>query len=92
MTVVSNKEFVTNQEKYFDLALNEQVFVKKGGNIFILTCASNQEKPDVICELDEDFYRSISIDELHKRVKEDIHQWYKEKNENNSITGGTAIS
>jgi hypothetical protein len=27
MTIVSSKEFASNQEKYFDLALNEQVFI-----------------------------------------------------------------
>jgi len=49
-------------------------------------------KKVVYHEPDEDFYRSISIDELQRRVKEDIHQWYKERNENNSNTKGTTIS
>jgi hypothetical protein len=92
MTVVSNKEFVTNQEKYFDLALREQVFVKKDNDMFIFTKANNEEITDEVFEPDEDFYRSISIDEFHRRVKEDIHQWYKEKNENSRITGGATIS
>jgi hypothetical protein len=34
MTVVSSKEFVSNQKRYFDLALNEQVFIKRGKNMF----------------------------------------------------------
>jgi hypothetical protein len=92
MTVISNKEFATHQEKYFDLALKEQVFVKKGNNMFIFTRANNLETTDEVYEPDEDFYRSIPIDKLHRKVKEDIHQWYKEKNENSSITGSTAIS
>ena len=29
MTIVSSKEFATDQDKFFELALNEQVFVKK---------------------------------------------------------------
>ena len=37
MTIVSSTEFVTNQEKYFDLALEEQVFIQKGDNMFLLT-------------------------------------------------------
>ena len=28
MTVVSSKEFATNQDKYFELALSERVFIK----------------------------------------------------------------
>ena len=47
---------------------------------------------DKVLEPDEDFYRAITIDELRKRVKEDIHQWYKERNESNSITRSTTIS
>jgi len=47
---------------------------------------------DKVLEPDEDFYRAITMDELRKRVKEDIHQWYKEKNESSSITRSTTIS
>jgi hypothetical protein len=36
MTIVSSKEFKTNQDKYFDMALNEQVYIKKGNNMFLL--------------------------------------------------------
>jgi len=36
MTVVSTKEFVTNQNKYFDLALNEQVIIQRGNNMFVV--------------------------------------------------------
>ena len=51
-----------------------------------MTVVSSKETVDEIIyhEPDEDFYNSISMDELLKRVKEDIHQWYKERNENNS--------
>jgi len=38
MTVVSSKDFAINQEKYFEMALNEQVFVQKGENIYLFTC------------------------------------------------------
>ena len=40
MTVVSSKEFVSNEDKYFDLAMNEQVFVQKGDNMFLLVYSS----------------------------------------------------
>jgi biotin carboxyl carrier protein len=38
MTVVNCKEFSANQKKFFNLALNEQVVIKRGKNIFYLTC------------------------------------------------------
>jgi len=44
MTLVSSKEFVSNGNKYFDLALNEQVAIKRGKNIFHLIYSSS-EKP-----------------------------------------------
>jgi hypothetical protein len=36
MTVVSSKEFVSNEDKYFDMALDEQVIVRKGNNMFVV--------------------------------------------------------
>ena len=36
MTTVSSKEFMTNQKRYFDLAVNENVCIKRGKNIFHL--------------------------------------------------------
>jgi predicted transcriptional regulator len=36
MTVVSSKEFATNQRKFYNLALNERVVIKRGKNTFYL--------------------------------------------------------
>ena len=80
MTVVSSTEFATNQDKYFDMAMKEQIFVQRGDDMFLLTRINEHEEPDMIFEPDEDFYRSISMEELCKRVLEDVRQWYKEKN------------
>jgi len=84
MTVVSSKEFVTNQKKYFDLAVNEEVFIKRGKNTFHLICTAVNEPIDemVYNEPDEDFYRSISIDEFKKRalaVAERIDKMYAKR-------------
>ena len=92
MTVISSKEFATKPARYYNLAQNEQVVIKRGKNRFHLTCDNTNTKERVYYEPDDDFYRSISMNELRKRVKEDIHQWYKGKNESNSITRSTAIS
>ena len=43
MTLISSREFVTNQKKYFDLAVNEQVFVKRGKNMFTVTRANEDD-------------------------------------------------
>jgi predicted transcriptional regulator len=43
MTVVNSKEFATNQKKFYDLALNERVFIKRGGNMFYLTCTDFED-------------------------------------------------
>ena len=36
MTVVSSKEFAINQKKFYNLALNERVFIRHGRNMFHL--------------------------------------------------------
>jgi len=80
MTVISSKEFAANQQKYFDLAIdNKEVYIKNGENLFMVCYANRQKEPDMIFEPDDDFYRSISIDEFRALVKEDIHQIYSAK-------------
>jgi predicted transcriptional regulator len=51
MTVVNSKKFATNDDKYFDLALNERVFVKKGNNMFIVTTANEYDDDDDDAEM-----------------------------------------
>jgi hypothetical protein len=80
MTVVSSKEFATNQEKYFDLAVKEEVRIKRGKNIFHLISATVEKpKERVYYEPDEDFYRSISMEELLNGIHEDIHKMFANK-------------
>ena len=43
MTLVSIKEFSTNQEKYFSMALNERIFIKNGNHTFFVTHADENE-------------------------------------------------
>jgi len=47
MTLVSSREFVTNQKKYFDLAINEQVFIKRGKNMFIVSRADEDDDSEL---------------------------------------------
>ena len=85
MTVVSSKEFATNQSKYFDLAVKEDVRIKRGRNIFYLRYEPVEkinisEQP--IFEPDDDLRRAITMDEFKERalvMVEKIHNMYARK-------------
>ena len=68
MTVVSSKEFETNQDKYFDLAENEQIYIHRGDCMFIIS-----RSPENFKEPDDDLRRAVSMEvvreRLHKHVK-----------------------
>jgi hypothetical protein len=77
MTVVSSKEFVTNQEKYFELALNEQIFIQNGKNLFVVSIANEYE--DDYLEPDDDLQRAITIEDLRGRMHKRIHELFANK-------------
>jgi hypothetical protein len=86
MTIVSSKEFTTNQDKYFDMALNEQVYIKKGNNMFLLIY-SNVDDMNIyhdasvyeeVLEPDDDFRRAISADEFKKRCLQVIDRIFQQ--------------
>jgi predicted transcriptional regulator len=71
MTVVSSREFASNQSKYYNLAVNDDIFIKRGKNTFRLMHTSEDNTPvkkRVYYEPDEDFYRSISAEEFRKEL------------------------
>ena len=77
MTVVSSKEFVKNEDKYFDMALDEQVFVKRGDNMFLIINKNmniyhNASVYEEVLEPDDDFRSAISAKELLKMLHEDM--------------------
>jgi len=80
MTVVSTKEFNTDQKKYFDMAVNGDVFIKNEKNVFHLI-----HKPfdmidrQVTLQPDDDFRRAITKDELLEGIYEDIAKRYAKK-------------
>jgi hypothetical protein len=78
MTVVSTKEFNMHQEKYFDMAINGNVCIKRGDNMFYLSFAPiKEEYPEQpILEPDERLRNAITIDELLVGVNEDIHNYF----------------
>jgi len=79
MTVVSSVEFATNQNKYFDMAIKEQIFVKKDNNMFLISRTNKHEESDMIFEPDEDFYQSISMEDVREKLHKVIDRLYAKK-------------
>jgi hypothetical protein len=81
MTIVSSKEFATHQDKYYDLAVNEDVFIERGDNKYHLMYKTVEESNeyDRVLEPDADFYRAITKDELLKGIYEDIDIFFANK-------------
>jgi len=81
MTVVSSKEFVSNQKRYFDLALNEDIAIKRGRNMFHLVYASEEKQypEQPILEPDEDLKRAITMGELLERTYGVIDKFFADK-------------
>jgi hypothetical protein len=75
MTVVSSKEFATHQKKYFDLAVNEQVVIKRGKNRYRLELETQYPQQPVL-EPDDDLRRAITAEELIKRIQKDKRRNY----------------
>ena len=91
MTIVSSQEFAANQNKYYDLAIDEDVCIKRGNNMFqLIYAATTPDENIVYFEPDEDFYNSISIEEFKIRAREVVKQAYERyTNERNNITEST---
>ena len=79
MTIVSSREFTANQDKYFKLALDEDVYIKSGENMFVFSIANSVKEPDMIFEPDEDFYKSITMEEVRERLHNVVHKLYENK-------------
>jgi hypothetical protein len=81
MTVVSTKEFNTDQEKYFDMAVNGNVCIQRGENMFYLSFAPVKEQysEQIILEPDDDLRRAITMDEFLIGVKEDLREIFKKR-------------
>jgi len=81
MTLVSSKEFIADEDKYFDLALNGGVCIQRGDFMYHLVSApfEKQYPPQPFLEPDDDLRRAITMDELLERVLVDIDKFYANK-------------
>ena len=71
MTIVSSKEFATNQEKYFDIAENEQVYIRRGKCMYIVARVQEHYK-----EPDDDLRRAVSLEIVKERLQQHVHQLF----------------
>jgi hypothetical protein len=77
MTIVSNKEFIANDDKYFDMAMNGQVFVQRDNIVFIVTQAGEKKKKRL--KPDDELRRAITGDELLEGVYVSLDKFFAEK-------------
>ena len=77
MTVVSSKEFAANDDKYFDMAMSEQVFVQRDNTVFIVTRAGEKKRKRL--KPDDELRRAITGDELLDRVYMSLDKFFAEK-------------
>ena len=82
MTLVSSKEFATKPAKYYNLAQNEQVVIRRGKSMYHLKYTplpveTYPEQP--ILEPDENLRRAITAEELLDRIHKDIHHKFKNR-------------
>ena len=77
MTVVSSKEFVSNHDRYFDLAMKELLYIRNGRNVFQVSLANGKitghKKPD------DDFKQAITMEEFRKRTHDIIYKFFENK-------------
>jgi hypothetical protein len=77
MTVISSNEFVANQNKYFDMAIDEDVCVKRGKNMFHIRYTPVKKTNEfVYFEPDEDFYNSLTMEDVREKLHLVIDKLY----------------
>jgi len=92
MVLVSSKEFVNNEEKYFNLAINEEIFIERGDMMFLVS-RINDDKPKNRLKPDDDLRRAISMDEFKMRAREVVKAAYKRYiNERSYIAESAGVS
>jgi len=78
MTLISSKEFAIDQDKYFDMALDEEVYIERGENMFYLSYKTVSKEQDYL-EPDDDLRNAITMDELLEGTYDIIHKFFANK-------------
>ena len=76
MTVISTREFNSNQEKYFELAVNEEVCIERDNKMYFLMYRpiEMQYNEQAVLEPDDNLRRAITAEELLERIHGDISE------------------
>ena len=74
MIVVSSNESATNQDKYFDMAKKEQVYIQRGDCMFIVS-----RTPEKFKEPDDDLKRAVSMEVVRERLHKHVDKLFAEK-------------
>jgi hypothetical protein len=78
MIVVSSKDFASRLDKYFDLAIDEQVIVNRGDYSFRIVL-DTMPKEQKILQPDNDLRNAITIGELRESTHEHIRKLFSKK-------------
>ena len=78
MQVVSTQDFATDINRYFDLAHHQKVLVQNGNFAYRIT-PEPIAKERVVFAPDEDFYNSISKEQLLEGIFEDMDKIFAKK-------------
>ena len=78
MTTISSKEFATHQDRYFDMAIIDDVRIRRKRNLYRLVYEPIVEEQPVL-EPDDDLRNAISMEELRDSVLEHIDKLYASK-------------
>ena len=82
MTVVSSEEFLSNEDKYFDMALDEQVCIQRGDNMFVVQNVIKQKSRQGWAEAAKKFVGSGNEESFFPDFfeDEDLNWWQWEQN------------
>jgi len=77
MTVITTQEFVANQNKYFNMAINQDVCIKRDEGMFHIRynpVTETNGKKQKYKQPDADFYMALSGEEFKKRALEIVEK------------------
>ena len=81
MTIVSTKEFHTNQDKYLDMAVNGNVCIRDEKYLFHLICSRVDDhiENSIIFQPNDELRNCITMDEVRSRTRKRIHDYFASK-------------
>ncbi len=75
MQIVSSKEFATHPNKYLDMALSQDICIRRGKNMFQISYQPSIEEQAVL-QPDDDLHQAITAEEFKEsalNIVEKVH-------------------